>query len=259
MICIRPVLWAGSEGSHPHPLSSPQMPKQFLSLLEADSPFQDTLERVSDPEFLPPLILTTPSQRAFVEDQCDEIGFDYEDVLVLGEADQSAAACLAAAEWSKERSESFPLFITPCDHFIADQGAFMRAVIEAAYTAEQGYFVTFGVVAERVQTQFSYIEVGNRLDAGYSGHEVLRFVEKPAVENVEAFLETGRFVWNAGLICATPDLLSQALDGDCVKEQTIEAAVLVKNERVCVVSLLTAWADLNTWPGVWKSLKLVEI
>ncbi|MDV7341109.1 sugar phosphate nucleotidyltransferase [Terasakiella sp. A23] len=255
MICIRPVLWAGSEGSRPHPLSTSESPLQFTSILEGDSPFQDTLERVSDPEFLPPLIITTPSLKKIVEDQCHEIAYDYEDLILLEEDAQSAAALKAAAVWSKEHGEDFPIFFTPCDHFIADQGAFMRAVTEAAYTAQQGYLVSFGVVAEGVQTAYSYIEVGDRLDTGYAGHSVRQFVETPDVEAVQALLEKGRTVWHAGLVCATPDMVNAHLKS----EQTVEAALLAENDKLCVVSLLTAWADLKTWPGIWKTLSLAAL
>lgn len=278
---IRPVILAGGKGTRLQPLSRPDRPKQFLPLLEGDSPFQEALERVDEPEFLPPLIIAAQDLKELVEAQCEEIAFDYEELLLEADGRNTAAACLSAALWAKGRGESYPLLLCPCDHFIADQTAFMRAVVDAAYTAEKGYLVTFGVVADRAETQYGYIEVGPRLDPGYSGHRVERFVEKPDVEGAERMLAAGRFVWNAGIFCTTPDTLIAQMDEHspihmaCCREalahtqgavlsygancpdQSLDVAVLEKSERIAVVSLLTAWSDLGTWPGVWKALSLL--
>jgi len=280
MTTIRPVILAGGSGSRLAPLSTPDHPKQFISLLEEDSPFQDTLERVSDPEFLPPLIIASAHLKDLVQEQCDDIAYDYEDLLLEVEGRNTAAAILAAALWSEKRGENYPLLICPCDHFVADQTAFMRAVVDASYTAEKGYLVTFGVVADRAETQYGYIEVGTRLDTRFSGHRVERFIEKPDRERAEELLEQGRFVWNAGIFCATPDSLISEIEKhspehisyctdavntgpdnlldfkDC-PAVSLDYAVMEKSDRVGVVSLLTAWSDLGTWPGVWKALTLV--
>lgn len=280
MVTIRPVVLAGGVGTRLHPLSSPERPKQFISLLEDDSPFQDTLERVSGAEFLAPLIIAGQDMADLVQEQCDDIGYDYEELLLEKEGANTAAAALVAALWARGRGENYPLLICPCDHFVADPFAFERAAIDAAFTAEQGYLVTFGVVADRAETGYGYIEVGLRLDTGYSGHHVTRFVEKPDRDVAEQMLEAGNYVWNAGIYCATPDVLIAEMEtyspdhlepcreavrqggvldyGDCAK-LSLDVAVAEKSQRICVVSLLSAWSDLGTWPGLWKALSLTKI
>ena len=280
MTTIRPVILAGGVGSRLHPLSNPEKPKQFLSLLDEDSPFQDTLERISGPEFLPPLIIANETEAVLVQEQCDDIAFDYEELLLEVEGRNTAAACLAAALWAKGRGENYPLLICPCDHYVADQYAFMRAVNDAAHTAEQGYLVTFGVVADRPEMAYGYIEVGTRIDVGYSGHRVGCFIEKPTREKAQSMLDEGCYVWNAGIFCTTPDLLiseivqhtadlmipvegaiknGPVLDyGDC-PHISLDKAVAEKTDKMAVVSLLSAWSDLGTWPGLWKALSLKEI
>lgn len=279
MQTIRPVILAGGKGTRLQPLSSPERPKQFIPLLEEDSPFQDTLERTSGPEFLPPLIIAGVNMAELVQEQCDDISFDFEELLLEEKGCNTAAAVLVAALWARGRGENYPLLICPCDHFVADVHAFHRATLDAAHTASQGYLVTFGVVADRAESGYGYIEVGARLDTGYSGHYVTRFVEKPSREKAEEMLATGRFVWNAGIFCATPDVLIEEMTTHspthiepCVQalshgpvlnyggcpDLSLDRAVVEKSDRICVVSLLSAWSDLGTWPGLWKALSLLE-
>lgn len=255
MITLRPVVWAASEGSRVHPLTTSEEQQKFTSFLDMDSAFQDTLERVSDPEFLPPLIVTTEELAIVVQDQCDEIAYDYEEMLILPEGHTSTHALKEAADWAQGRGESYPIVFGPSDHFIADQGAFLRAVIDAGQTAKKGYLVSFGVVADWAQAGQSYWEVGMRLDAGYSGHHVQSFLPHATDEQAKQAVKAGRFVWHAGMVCATPEVvLNECQD----VKVSLEEGVLSQSDKLCVVSLLTAWADLTTWPGIWKALSLIE-
>ncbi len=241
---IQPVILAGGDGERKHPLSGPKTPQQFLGILEEDSPFQDALERVSDLAFLPPLVVTTPGLVELVMDQCDEIAFEEPEILVLEAVAQDPATYQAIVNWARDKNEDFALLICPADHFVADQGAFLRAVEDGVRTAGRGYLVTFGVVADFAQAGCDYIAIGPRLDAGYSGHQVERFVCNADVGDAQKLLATGRFVRHSGIICATPQMLANDLS-------------LQKHERLCVVSLLSAWADLSNWPGIWKALSLI--
>lgn len=255
MITLRPVVWAASEGSRRHPLTSPEQQQKFISFLDMDSSFQDTLERVSDPEFLAPLIVTTNALASAVQDQCDDIAYDYEEMLILPEGHSSSHALQEAANWARARGESFPLVFCPSDHFIADQAAFLRAVLDAAQTAEKGYLVCFGVIADWAQAGQNYIEVGLRLDAAYSGHKVQSFLAHASAEQAHNAVKAGRFVWHAGMVCATPDVVLE----ECRELNVpLEVGMLSHSEKLCVVSLLTAWADLSHWPGIWKALSFIE-
>jgi mannose-1-phosphate guanylyltransferase len=256
-----------------------------MSLLEDDTPFQDTLERVSADDFLPPLLITSQNLAETIDDQCDDISFIYEDLLLEPQPHHTAAACLTAALWAFMRGEGeIPLLILPSDHFIADQTAFMRAVHDALHTANQGYLVAFGVVADRCSSAHSYIQVGTRLDTRYTGHNVVQFVERPSLDGAQKLLDQRCFVWNTGIYCATPKTLIAEMQRLCpslitpcekalelAKETSLghildhesfsqcqklsfEKAIMEKTDKSCVVSLLSAWSDFGTWPGLWKAL-----
>lgn len=277
---LRPVILAGGSGTRLQPLSSEVRPKQFLPLLDDDSPFQEALERIDIAECLLPLVIANVRLKDLVLEQADDIAFDLEDLLLEVEGKNTLAACLSAALWAQARGENYPLLICPSDHFIGDETAFSRAVIDAASAAQNGWIVTFGAVADRPVTHYGYIEVGTRLHAGYSGHKVERFVEKPDEETARNLLAQGRFVWNAGIFCVTPETLIKlaqthcpdvlqacesamaqnqdgVLDYDSCPSQSLDVAILEKTDQCAVVSLLTSWSDLGTWPGIWKALKLI--
>ncbi|WP_135081886.1 sugar phosphate nucleotidyltransferase [Terasakiella sp. SH-1] len=266
MTMIRPVVLAGGDGSHVHPSSSPATPKQFQPLFDEDSPFQDTMERVNGPEFSSPLVFAPQALAGLVQEQCDEIALEYEALLLEKAGSQKAASIVTAALWAEKRGETNPLLVCPADHYIADPYAFMRAVGDAIHTAQQGYLVAFGTVADRAQGDYGYLEVGLRLHTEYSGHHVECFMNKPGTEQAEALLAQGRFVWNTGIVCFTPDIVlaeiekcnphylaacrqmlegGDLLDYAVCSDLSLEQVMLEHSGNLAVVSLLSAWSDLE--------------
>ena len=148
---------------------------------------------------------------------------------------------VAAGTWAQARGEDYPLLILPSDHFVADQGAFLRAVLDGAQTAARGYRVCFGVVADWASVDQCYLEVAPRLDAAYSGHKVASVCPNPDPAEARQLIDAQRFVWHAGMTCLMPAMAKE-----------------LREEPLCVISLLSAWADLKTWPGIWKALSLIE-
>jgi len=277
---LRPVILAGGAGVSLQSTSPDGYPKQFLPLLGEDSPFQETLERSDSAECLPPVVLADLALKDLVLEQADDIAFDLEDVLLERKGCHSLTASITSALWAQTRGEEYPLLICPSNHFIGDETAFARALGDAASAAQNGWIVTFGAVADQADPHHGYIKVGPRLHAGYSGHKVEQFIHKPDRETARNLLTQACFVWNTGLICVCPqtlidlaeqhcpDILAQCeialnrmqdgiLDyGDC-RARSLEAAILEKTDRAAVVSLLSSWSDLGTWPGVWKALRLI--
>jgi mannose-1-phosphate guanylyltransferase len=70
----------------------------------------------------------------------------------------------------------------------------VRAGVDAAL---RGALVTFGVAPDFPHTQYGYIETTG--SAGDAPIAVKRFIEKPSREDAAAFVESGRFFWNAGI------------------------------------------------------------
>ena len=57
---IIPILLAGGAGTRLWPVSRDALPKQFLPLIGTKSTYQETLLRVQDAMFAPPIVITGP-------------------------------------------------------------------------------------------------------------------------------------------------------------------------------------------------------
>ncbi|HKN41314.1 MAG TPA: sugar phosphate nucleotidyltransferase, partial [Sphingomicrobium sp.] len=176
---IRPVILAGGAGTRLWPLSTPAMPKHMLPLLGEDSLFEQTLRRFGD-RFAEPIIVANHAQEAELRAVAGPGAR-----LVLEPLKRDSAAAIALAASLAEADEL--LLVCPSDHYIADAGAFHRAIEQARPAAEDGQIVTFGIEPDHAATGFGYIAAGE----GEGVRPVARFVEKPAQAKAEAMLAEG--------------------------------------------------------------------
>ena len=110
----------------------------------------------------------------------------------------TAAAVGLAAVALSARDPDAVMAILPADHHVADEPAFRAVVGQALAIAEaHDALVTVGIRPTKPDTGFGYLERGT-LDPG-GASSVLRFVEKPDRATAEAYLATGRFLWNSGM------------------------------------------------------------
>ena len=173
------------------------------------------------------------------------------------------------------------MLVLPADHLIRDQPAFQKAVTAAARLALQDYLVTFGIRPTSPETGFGYIEAGEALE---DGREVLRFVEKPDLENAREYVDRGNFLWNSGMFCFragtvldefarhAPDVDSAvkvcwiAMAGapgvegsmqeippalfESVPSISVDYAIMERSDRVAVVPGDFDWNDIGSWSAV---------
>ncbi|HUF74593.1 MAG TPA: sugar phosphate nucleotidyltransferase [Gammaproteobacteria bacterium] len=222
---IVPVILCGGSGTRLWPLSTPEMPKQFLSLVSERSLFQETLLRLDGLAGLGnPIVVCNALHRGLVADQLAEIGAKAR-AIVLEPAGRNTAPAIGVAAGiasigpvagsGSAGSGSDPggsdpgpvpgpvLLVLPADHVIADAEAFRAAVRHAVRAAGAGKLVTFGIVPTRPETGYGYIE--QRADEG-GWSIVTRFVEKPDLKTAREYLESGRFLWNSGMFVFGADM-----------------------------------------------------
>jgi mannose-1-phosphate guanylyltransferase len=195
----------------------------------------------------------------------------------------TAPAVAAAAHWVRAvHGEDAVMLVMAADHLVKNEKAFAEAAKHAAHTARQGDLVTFGIVPDRPESGFGYIEVGVATVVP-AVHSVKRFVEKPNRAHAEQFLASGGFLWNSGMFCFTagsvlrelaehaPEVLREAtasvgsgdlknpgvnyvdLDPEAFARApnvSIDVAVMEKSRRVKVVSSDFGWSDIGSWEAV---------
>ena len=279
MTKVVPVVLCGGSGSRLWPASRESYPKQFLSFGGDKTLFQDTVERVSGPEFDRPIIVTGSDYRFLVAEQLRGLGTPGDIVLEPGRRD-SCAAIAAAARVALARSPDALMIVLAADHAMPDTASFLDHVRRGVAAAEQGRIVTFGIRPSHPATGYGYIRPGEAL-AGVPGVNAIgAFVEKPDLATAERYVAEG-YLWNSGnflfkasvfldelgrlapdidgpvaeaVAKAKTDLDFLRLDPDAFMSATaksVDYAVMEKTALAAVVPSSFAWSDVGAWSAVW--------
>lgn len=280
MATIVPVILCGGSGSRLWPASREAYPKQFLSLIGADSLFQATVKRVGGTRFGKPVVVTGEDYRFLVAEQLRQVGVEADIVLEPLRRD-SCAAIAAAAELAKARDPETLCLVLAADHAIPDVEGFLAHVATGARAAEAGRIVTFGIRPTRPATGYGYIRPGAELTGAEGVHALGAFVEKPDLATAERYLAEG-YLWNSGnflfraavfldeLARLAPDIAGPVhdavakaardldflrLDREAFGKATaksVDYAVMEKTDRAAVVPSGFAWSDIGSWGSIWE-------
>ena len=206
------AIMAGGSGTRFWPMSRKERPKQFLNLTGPRTMLQltrDRLEGLVPPERI--LVLTNARFTDLVREQLPELPADN----VIGEPmarDTSGAVALAAALVEKKWPKAV-LAILAADHTIEPAARFREVLLAAAESAAaEGGLYTFGIKPRSAATGYGYLEVGERLAErrGAAVHRLSAFREKPDLPTAQAFLASGRHLWNSGMfVWRTSDIQAE--------------------------------------------------
>ncbi len=211
-----PVIPAGGSGTRLWPLSRAHHPKFLVDLTGAGSSLlEQTVDRVAPYAAAPPIVVTGAMHVAAV---CTSLG-DRVRVLAEPSARNSMPAIAWAAAVAYANDPEAVIGSFAADHVIDDVDAFGSVLNSARRAAELGYLVTIGIEPTYPACGFGYIETAvpneshdSEPVAAAGAEHVARFVEKPSEERAREFLETGRFVWNAGMFVAKARVVLEELD-----------------------------------------------
>ncbi|VVE31925.1 mannose-1-phosphate guanyltransferase [Pandoraea morbifera] len=298
MPVVSPVILCGGSGSRLWPLSRSGFPKQFLSLTGRETLFQQALARLigvadTNIKLTAPYVVSNEAHRFLVTEQMRESGVEPASVLLEPVGRNTAPALTLAALAAREAGDDPVLVVTPSDHAITDETAFLTAVRRAVTHAAEGAFVILGVTPDRPETGFGYVRAQARADsADESVSAVERFVEKPNASDAQKYLDEGGYFWNAGMFVVRASVWLQALrafrpdiadavnaawqqrtrdgaflrpDRDAFLEvpgESIDYAVIERcpgsEFPIKMVALDAGWSDLGAWDAVWDALKKDE-
>jgi len=283
------VIMAGGVGTRFWPLSTDEVPKQFLDLFGDRSLLQQSYDRVSS--LVPPeriLVLTNAAYVATVQEQLPEIP----QKNIIGEPirrDTAAAVGLAALLCRKRFGNPVMVTLT-ADHLIEPVALFQKTLLSAAGKAAEGSVLyTFGVEPTYPATGYGYLERGAQVfdDGGIEHFQLRHFKEKPHPEAAREYLQSGNFYWNAGMFVWTAEailkemtihlpnhvkVLSHAVGFDqtpqwedalraafkSLQRVSIDFGVMEKAQQVCCVASRFSWKDVGGWLALESCLSQDE-
>jgi mannose-1-phosphate guanylyltransferase / mannose-6-phosphate isomerase len=288
---VSPVILCGGSGTRLWPLSRSGFPKQFLVLSGVQSLFQQAHIRLNDlantdVEILETIVVTNEEHRFLVLDQVREVGLKPVAIILEPEARNTAPALTLAALQVCEQHGDSVLIVTPSDQVIKNEEAYGQALNKAIDAAQSDCIVVMGVVPDKPETGYGYIKRSG--DQGLNGEFIVeRFIEKPSAELAMAYLLSGQYCWNSGMLVVKASVWLQALrkfrpdivlsverawngrrlDGAFIRPDkdafasvptdSIDYAVMEKcpgsSIPICMVPLEAGWSDLGAWDAVWEA------
>lgn len=281
---IIPVILSGGSGTRLWPLSRQLRPKQFLPMIDELTLFQNTLQRLQAiPQLEKALVICNEEHRFMVAEQLRTLHLQHQGILLEPIGRNTAPAiALAALYLSQQGKTDALLLVLPADHVIQDKLALQAAIHMAAQAAHDGYLATFGIVPQRAETGYGYIQQGASIE-GLSAKRVAAFVEKPDAATANAYFESGEYLWNSGmflfrvdrlldeLALYQPEVLQQcqlalahptSQDLDFIRLDSnafascpsisIDYALMEKTKDAVVVPLDAGWNDVGAWSAVWE-------
>jgi mannose-1-phosphate guanylyltransferase / mannose-6-phosphate isomerase len=282
------VILAGGGGTRLWPLSRPNTPKQFLTLLGEHSLLQKTLLRLEGS--IPPervWIVTGTEHQPLVRAHLSQLpNFVNNTVHIVTEpvGRNTAAAIGLAAVHLQYIDPKAIMLVLPADHWIEQDREFVSLVHNSLGWAEKGFLVTFGIVPSRPETGYGYIQRGQgyaRSPQESQAYQVERFVEKPPLALAKEYAASDSYYWNAGIflwqaatimqeivtylppLASTLQEISLSLHngntsmtlGDLyprLEPIAIDSGVLEKSSRLVVVPADIGWSDIGEWTAIHR-------
>jgi len=272
------AIMAGGVGSRFWPGSREARPKQFLDMLGVGK----SLLRLTFERFLPIcpashiFIVTNAAYRELVLEQIPEISANQ---ILCEPSRNNTAPCVAWTAFKLEALDPEANFvIAPSDHIVLKEQAFLEKVQTALnFSATHDALLTLGIQPARPDTGYGYIQFGEEADTGI--RKVLRFAEKPSLPVAEQYIESGEYLWNAGIFIwraetilkayktLAPEIYSILEKGSDLyntpEEQafidsaypttpniSVDFAIMEHASNVFTLPSEFGWSDLGTWASL---------
>ncbi|MDY0781093.1 mannose-1-phosphate guanylyltransferase [Tenacibaculum sp. IB213877] len=279
------VIMAGGIGSRFWPVSTQKFPKQFHDMMgTGQSLIQRTFERIN--ELVPTnniLIATNTAYEKLVLQQLPQLNNKQ---LLLEPTMRNTAPCiLYAALKIYNQDPNAVMLVAPSDHWIKDESEFLRNIktsFEAC--ANNDILMTLGIQPDHPNTGYGYIQFEKNSS---EIKKVKNFTEKPNLEVAKEFLNSGDYLWNAGIFVWSaksiinafkkhlPEMVDVLDDGKNVYNTDFEDDFINSNYKKCenisidfgimerannvhVLPVDFGWNDLGTWGSLYGKLKKDE-
>jgi mannose-1-phosphate guanylyltransferase len=198
---------------------------------------------------------------------------------------KNTAPCIAYISFKLAQINPDARFIVaPSDHLILEEDRFQQIALQALDFVEHiKALVTLGIQPTHPNTGYGYIQYEG-LEVTKGVYKVKTFTEKPDLEIAKSFIESGDFLWNAGIFAWKASSILAAFEKyqpemyelfDHEKahfntpEETqaiqriypqctnisIDIAIMEKANNVYVMPASFGWSDLGTWNSAYENME----
>lgn len=196
---LHAVLLLGGGGTRLWPLSTVDLPKQFLPLFDGKSLYQLTLDRIGPLSFRAVHVVTSEKYLEHAREQAKSIKIPVNFIVEPTRRDSGPAIAAAVATIAEDYGIGSTIVVFPCDHLIQDSVLLSNKLTDAILASKTSALVTLGVTPTSPSTEYGYIQIGSALANYQSAFEVISFKEKPDREAALSYLHLGNYLWNSGI------------------------------------------------------------
>lgn len=263
------LIMAGGVGERFWPLSTPEHPKQVLSIFTNKPMIQETIERII------PLI---PASNIFIATnklQRDNIikilpDFPIENFIIEPLFKDTAAAIGYGSIVIKKRfGEETVITVLASDHIIKNDELFRSYISQAQEEAfKNNTIVTFGIKPYKPETGYGYIQCDDTQIGNVNN--VISFKEKPNIKTAIVYLENGKYLWNSGMFTFKISTIMNSFYKYAIKHYevlkeietglfditelfskfekiSIDYAIMEKTKNVKVIPIDVGWNDVGNY------------
>ena len=174
--------------------------------------------------------------------------------------------------------------VAPSDHLILEEDRFQAIALQALdFVDNVKALATLGIQPTNPNTGYGYIQY-EELEVAKGVYKVKTFTEKPDLAIAKTFLESGDFLWNAGIFAwkissilaafekyqpemyelfdqeklhlntPTEHSAVQRIYPQCTNI-SIDIAIMEKANNVYVIPASFGWSDLGTWNSAYENME----